>query len=36
VLDVAAEMTALSVDELKRLLDPRVLTQGGITAGSSG
>jgi fumarate hydratase class II len=30
ILDVAAEMTDLSVDELKRLLDPMSLTQGGI------
>jgi fumarate hydratase class II len=36
VLDVAAEMTDLSIDELKRLLDPLLLTQGGIKAGSSG
>ncbi len=30
ILDVAAEMTDLSVDELKRLLDPKSLTEGGI------
>jgi fumarate hydratase, class II len=30
VLDVAAEMTDLSVDELRRLLDPKTLTGGGI------
>jgi fumarate hydratase class II len=36
VLDVAAEMTDLSIEELKRLLDPLLLTQGGIKAGSSG
>ncbi|MDB6082847.1 MAG: aspA [Gammaproteobacteria bacterium] len=37
VLDVAAEMTGLSVEDLKRLLDPMALTQGGIQgAGSSG
>ncbi|HEY2781810.1 MAG TPA: class II fumarate hydratase [Steroidobacteraceae bacterium] len=30
ILDVAAEMTDLSIDELKRLLDPMSLTQGGI------
>ena len=29
-LDVAAEMTDLSVDELRRLLDPKSLTAGGI------
>jgi fumarate hydratase, class II len=37
VLDVAAEMTDLSVDELQRLLDPMALTEGGIKgAGSAG
>ncbi len=36
VLDVAAEMTDLSVAELQRLLDPLALTQGGIKVGSSG
>ena len=37
VLDVAAEMTDLSEEELKRLLDPAALTEGGIKgAGSSG
>lgn len=30
VIDVASEMTDLSEDELKRLLDPAKLTQGGI------
>ncbi len=30
ILDVAAEMTHLSVAELRRLLDPRTLTEGGI------
>jgi fumarate hydratase class II len=30
VLDVAAEMTDLSVDELRRLLDPKTRTGGGI------
>ena len=30
ILDVAAEMTDLSVDELRRLLDPKSLTEGGI------
>jgi fumarate hydratase, class II len=32
ILDVAAEMTDLSVDELRRLLDPKTLTEGGIPA----
>ncbi|MGO9991106.1 MAG: class II fumarate hydratase [Steroidobacteraceae bacterium] len=37
VMDVAAQMTDLSIDELKRLLDPSALTEGGIKgAGSSG
>jgi fumarate hydratase class II len=30
ILDVAAEMTDLSIDELRRLLDPKSLTAGGI------
>jgi fumarate hydratase class II len=30
ILDVAAEMTGLGRDELQALLDPKVLTQGGI------
>jgi fumarate hydratase, class II len=30
ILDVAAEMTDLSLDELRRLLDPKALTEGGI------
>jgi len=30
VLEVAAEMTQLSVDELRPLLDPKTLTEGGI------
>jgi len=30
VIDVAAEMSGLSRDELERLLDPRKLTEGGI------
>ena len=30
ILEVAAEMTDLSVDELRRLLDPKMLTEGGI------
>ena len=36
ILDVAAEMTGLSVDELRRVLDPEALSAGGIKgAGSS-
>jgi fumarate hydratase class II len=36
VLEVAAEMTDLSKEELERLLDPAALTEGGIKgAGSS-
>jgi len=30
ILEVAAEMTDLGVDELRRLLDPKSLTEGGI------
>jgi fumarate hydratase, class II len=30
ILDVAAEMTDLNIDELRRLLDPKSLTDGGI------
>jgi fumarate hydratase, class II len=30
ILDVAAEMTDLSIDELRRLLDPKSLTEGGV------
>jgi fumarate hydratase class II len=30
VKEVAAEMTALSAEELERLLDPRAMTEGGI------
>ncbi len=30
ILEVAAEMSHLSVDELRRLLDPKTLTEGGI------
>ena len=30
ILEVAAEMTQLSVEELRRLLDPKTLTDGGI------
>jgi fumarate hydratase, class II len=36
VLDVAAEMTNLSRDELRRLLDPKNLTEGGTPGGGSG
>jgi fumarate hydratase, class II len=36
ILDVAAEMTDLSVEELRRLLDPKALTRGGIGAGGGG
>ena len=37
ILDVAAEMTDLTVEELRRLLDPLALTAGGIKGpGSSG
>src|SRR5580704_8121828 len=35
VLDVAAEMTGLNVDELRRLLDPKSLTEGGIKGAGS-
>jgi fumarate hydratase, class II len=35
ILDVAAEMTDLSVDELRRLLDPKSLTEGGIKGAGS-
>jgi fumarate hydratase class II len=35
ILEVAAEMTDLGVDELRRLLDPRSLTAGGIKGGPS-
>jgi fumarate hydratase class II len=35
ILDVAAEMTDLSVDELRRLLDPETLTEGGIHGAGS-
>jgi fumarate hydratase class II len=33
VLDVAIEMSGLGADELRRLLDPRVLTRGGLHGG---
>ena len=35
ILDVAAEMTDLSIDELRRLLDPKSLTEGGIKGAGS-
>jgi fumarate hydratase class II len=37
ILEVAAQMTHIEVDELRRLLDPLTLTRGGIQgSGSSG
>jgi fumarate hydratase class II len=36
VLEVAREMSGLSEAELRRLLDPHTLTQGGLTGGASG
>jgi len=37
ILDVAAEMTGMNIEELRRLLDPLSLTAGGVTGqGSSG
>jgi hypothetical protein len=36
VIDVAAEMTDLGYDELRRLLDPAELTEAGIKGGGSG
>jgi fumarate hydratase, class II len=35
ILEVAAEMTSLSIDELRRLLDPKTLTDGGIHGAGS-
>jgi fumarate hydratase class II len=35
ILEVAAEMTDIGVDELRRLLDPKALTQGGIKGSNS-
>jgi fumarate hydratase class II len=35
ILEVAAEMTDLSLDELRRLLDPKSLTEGGIKGAGS-
>ena len=36
IMDVAVEKSGLSKDELKKLLDPRVLTKGGIHGGGGG
>jgi hypothetical protein len=36
VIDVAVEMTDLSPEELKRLLDPLALTDGGIQGAAAG
>jgi fumarate hydratase class II len=36
ILDVAAEDSGLPRNELKRLLDPALLAQGGIRSGSAG
>jgi fumarate hydratase class II len=36
ILDVAAEMTGLSMDELRRLLDPKALAEGGIQGSEPG
>ena len=35
VLEVAAEMTQLGHEELRRLLDPKMLTEGGIKGGGT-
>jgi fumarate hydratase class II len=35
ILEVAAEMTDLSIEELRRLLDPTTLTEGGIQGAGS-
>ena len=35
ILEVAAEMTSLSIEELRRLLDPKTLTEGGIHGAGS-
>ena len=35
VLEVAAELTQLSAEELRRLLDPKALTEGGIQGAGS-
>jgi fumarate hydratase class II len=34
ILEVAAEMTDIPLEELRRLLDPLQLTKGGVGAGS--
>jgi fumarate hydratase class II len=36
VFDVALEMSGLSADELRKLLDPAALTRGGLHGGGSG
>jgi fumarate hydratase, class II len=36
VMDVAIEKSGLSKEELKKLLDPRALTKGGIHGSGSG
>jgi fumarate hydratase, class II len=35
ILEVAAEMTQLSQEDLRRLLDPKTLTEGGILGAGS-
>jgi fumarate hydratase, class II len=35
ILDVAAEMTGLNLEELRRLMDPKSLTEGGIKGAGS-
>jgi fumarate hydratase, class II len=35
ILEVAAQMTHLSIEELRRLLDPRALTEGGVQGAGS-
>jgi len=35
IIEVAAEMTDLGLDELRRLLDPKMLTEGGMGGGGS-
>ena len=35
ILEVAAEMTDLGIEELRRLLDPKTLTEGGVQASGS-
>jgi fumarate hydratase, class II len=36
IMDVALEKSGLSKEELKKLLDPRALTKGGIHGGGGG